>query len=352
MLDSVPERLARALSKGRLVVFVEAGLPGEKVGQRIKALPCGLWLTPDRSCLPGAEAVRTAAEIEDGLVREVPPGSVIEIGDPGDLGTPRRPTRFRAWVGEILRRRTVLFLAGAQETAIRQLVMSSPHSRHLVVTAGELELLLDRLAGRARGVSPQPLPPLPAVSRPWVLAALAVAALVAVISWLLLYVLYGAAQNWRWLHLLPGAVVLTAAGIAGLPLIARAMAGQDLPAAECYARALARWSRAPRAPLAALAVGLAALAPWWLAARYVPSTFLVLYEAAGVASDARGLGACKAEEPCTVIVPRNSHLHFEGAEGGCGLDLPAAGGLIIIDLQEEGCEPYREEEMAPAPRSG
>jgi hypothetical protein len=44
-------------------------------------------------------------------------------------------------------------------------------------------------------------------------------------------------------------------------------------------------------------------------------------------------------------------LHFEGGDGGvCGLDFDRSGGVLFIDTQQDGCEPFLPDEPAPTPR--
>lgn len=337
--NKLPQRLLRAAKKGRLVVFLGADAP------KTAALPAGVWV--DEGQLANAAAI-TAGQIEQGELRAVPAGSVVSVTGGEALGTRRRPTRLRVWLEEVLRRRTAL-VAG-ENSAVRCLITPAFERRHFVVTVDQLENLVEQLSEQTRGVTPKAPPPLPAVSSRWGLAVSGVAAAVAVLSWLSLYVSHGGAQNFRWVNLIPGAMALLFFSAALFPLLADAVRGQELPATESYARMLARWSRWPRAPIAvALLVG-AALAAQWVAWRYVPATFLVLYEAAAVDDQDGMVGACKAEEPCILVVGRDSHLHFEGAEGACGLDLPLEDGMIVVDLQQDSCGLEEEPEGGPDTR--
>jgi len=332
MSEGPPEELIRAARKGRLVVFVGVPLgPNQK-------LPPAFWLTTDRGHLPERGQVYTASDIEEGRLLEAPAGAAIEFGTVQTLGTPRRPTRCGAWMEQLLRRRKVLCVGAPLEGA------------RFVVSGDQACAWLDALAGQAHGASPLPPPPLPAVSSRIGLAGMLLAAAVAAASWLLFYTGYGGAQNWRWLRLVPGGLVASAAAVATAPLLGRAFSGQEIPAAEYYTRSAAGWTRWPRAPAAAAALLLVALAPWGLARRYVPASFLVFYESAGVSTDGRSVGACKAEEPCTLVVPRASHLHFDGPDGSCVLELPDPAGLIFIDTQSEGCEAVPADPEAPNPR--
>ena len=344
-------QLVREARKGRLVVFVGAELPAGDLEQKIRLLPCSLWVT-ENPCGNGRPQW-TASQIEEGTATEVQAGSVVVIDTPQLLGTPRRPARLLVWLEEILRRRTALLVGtGSFIAAIRQLSAPSFDRRHFVAPPEQTEQFLDQLLEQARGAAVAPLPPLPAVASPWGLATLATAAAVAVASWLMLYLSHGGAQNWRWLRLAPGALVVLALGCGLLPWLSNAAAGRELPASECYARALARWSRPVREPLAVALLLLLVAGAWWLGVRYVPATFLVLDEAVGVTANERPVGACRAEEPCALIVPQDAHLHFDGAEGACAMELSPEGGMIIINLQNEACEPYPEENAAPSPRGG
>ncbi len=340
--EPLPERLIRAARKGRLVVFAGGEAPEGEAAEKLRALPSGLWLAtkpwPETRCF-------TAAEIEEGRLRQTPAGSVVVVESAGSLGTPRRPTRFRDWVEEILRRRTALFVGDR-----------APWSEfsgrgHFEAPGEALDSFLDRLLEQVCDAKAKAPPPLPAVTSRWGLGALAVAAVAAAAVWIELWLSHGGAQNWGRVRLVPWTLGVLAVWAGIFPWIRNAAAGRQLEAAECYARELARWSRRPKAPAAVALLLLAALAGCWANWRFVPATFLVIYEAAGVTADAREVGACKAEEPCTLIIPRRAHLHFDGAEGNCAMDLDQPGGLILIDLQEDGCEAPDEDEK-PAPRGG
>ncbi|MBI3695562.1 MAG: hypothetical protein HY238_12080, partial [Acidobacteria bacterium] len=309
--------------QGRLVVLEGMGAPVEKS----RSLPSRLWVTL------GGEG-QPASEVEQGA----PPGTVVVLKGPGALGTPRRPTRVREWLEEIRQWRTV---AGVGE--LPPWLAPLAH-----VTLNEEQV--DAVVAEARGVQPEPLPPVPGVPSHWGLRGLALAGVLAAGSWLWLWNTHGEATNWRWLQLVPGALTILALAAAAFPWLRDVAAGREMPVTGSYARALARWSRLPRAATAIFLLLCAALAAGWLRGRYVPSTFLVVYEAAGVIADGRDLGACKAEEPCTLIVPRNAHLHFEGAEGACDVALEAGPGLIVIDMQNEACEPYPGTETETSPR--
>jgi hypothetical protein len=309
--------LAGAARRGRLVVVCSELLEARP------ALPAALWVTPDRRLLPWASEVRTAAEVEEGRVRRLETGTVLEVPDEAAWGTPRRPTRLGEWFEQL-----------QQEGAVCRLEPA------------------DLAAEFPPGARALPLPPLTGVASRAGVWAVVMAAVAAAGSWLALWVRLGGGVNWRWTQLAPWGLVVAAAAAALAPLAARAAAGVDLPAREWYARVVARWSRWPRSPLLAALLLAAALGAWWLALRYARGTFLILYEPGIVSVEGRPpLGACRAEEPCTVIVPRGSHLHFEGADGGlCGLDFTASGATLFIDTQQEGCEPYVSEEEAPPPR--
>ena len=309
--------------RGRLVVLEGTGASVEKT----RTLPSRLWVAVSGEGQP-------AREVEQG----VPPGAVVVLDGPEAVGTPRRPTRVREWLEEIHRRRTV--------AAVGELPSWLAPLAHVTLS----EEQLDAVVAQSRGVEPKPLPPVPGSPSPWGLRGLALAAAVAVGSWLWLWTTHGGANNWRWVQLVPGTLAVLAVAAAVFPWLRDAAAGRELPLSESYARALARWSRLPRAAAAMFLLLAAGLAAGWLRGRYVPSTFLVVYEAAGVVADGRDLGACKAEEPCTLVVPRNAHLHFEGAEGACAVDLEAGPGLIVIDMQNEACEPYPDTEDKPSPR--
>lgn len=328
----LPDELVQAARRGRLVVFCCEPLSGPL------SLPAGVWIVTDRTLLPGAARVYTAAQLEEGQLRRLESGAVLEVSDEAAWGTPRRPTRLREWFDEVLRKRTVLFVGSGLDCA----------AAHF--TGGPD--LAEALAREATGIRALAPPPLPAVtSRPGVWGLAALAAAVAAL-WLLLYTAFSGAQNWRWIQLIPGSLAAAAALAALGPLGVRAAAGADLPAREWYARTLGRWTRWPRAPI--LAAGLVALAlgPWWLARRNGRGTFLVLYEPGVVSVEGSApLGACQAEQPCTLIVPRPSHLHFEGGEGGiCGLDFTGSGVVLFIDTQQDGCEPFVSDDEKPAPR--
>jgi hypothetical protein len=196
------------------------------------------------------------------------------------------------------------------------------------------------------------LPPLPAVASRAGAGAVVAAAAIAAASWLALWAGFGGALNWRWIQAIPWGLAAAAAALSLAPLAGRAVAGVDLQAREWYARAVARWSGWPRAPVAAALLIVLALGAWWLSLRYARGTFLILYEPGIVSVEGLPpLGACRAEDPCTLIVPRGAHLHFEGADGGiCGLDFTTPGATLFIDTQQEGCEPYTSEEEMPPPR--
>lgn len=348
----LPEPLLRAARKGRLVLFVAGGAPSG-LNERLRSLPSSIRFA--EQCGATDSALWTAQQIEQGIVVQVPPGATVLVETPDALGTPRRPTRLRAWIADILRHRTALLIGdGPVHAAFREILGPDLGHRHFAPTAEQADVWLDRLVEQAGTAAPAPT--LPAVASRWGLAGLTVAAAVSVFSWLLLYVHYGGAQNWRWLQLVPGGVVIAAVIVALLPLAANAARGRELAACECYARSLARWSRPPREPLAVALLLLSAVLAWWLGARFVAATFLVIYESAGVTADGQPVGACKGEDPCTLVLPRNAHLHFDGAQGACATDLSSDGGLIVIDLQDESCEPEAPEgtegEPAPIPRGG
>ncbi len=326
------DELVHAARRGRLVVFCSEPLAGPL------SLPAGVWIVTGRTLLPGAVRVRTAAQLEEGQLRRLETGAVLEVGEEAAWGTARRPTRLREWFDEVLRNRTVLFV-GSRPDWVEGHFTGGP----------ELAEALAEQATGTRALAPPPLPAVTSRAAAWGLAALA--AVVAGL-WLLLYTAFSGAQNWRWIQLIPGGLTAAAVLAALGPLGARAAVGADLPAREWYARTLGRWTRWPRGPaLAAVLVGLA-LGPCWLARRNGRGSFLLLYEPGVVSVEGSApLGACRAEEPCTLIVPRPSHLHFEGAEGGvCGLDFTGSGAVLFIDTQQEGCEPFVSDDEMPPPR--
>jgi hypothetical protein len=208
------------------------------------------------------------------------------------------------------------------------------------------------LSAEFPGARALPLPPLTAVASRAGVWAVVAAAVAAAGSWLALWARLCGGLNWRWTQLVPWGLVCAAAAAALLPLAGRAVAGVDLPAREWYARVAARWSQWPRAPILAALLVVLTLGAWWLILRHARGTFLILYEPGIVSVEGRPpLGACRAEEPCTLIVPRGSHLHFEGADGGiCGLDFTASSATLFIDTQQDGCEPYLAEDEMPPPR--
>ncbi len=339
---TLPERLLRETRKGRLVVFVEAG---EGLREKIRVLPAGVWFESS-SEEPGGI---TAGQIEEGELRAVPAGSVVALGSVDALGTPRRPTRFRAWLEQVLGCRTALVIGEC--AAPRSLARQSFERRHFVVPGNETVAFIDALSEQSRGAHGKAPPPLPGVISYWGIGLLMAAAVAAVASWLMLYVSYSAAQNWRWVHLVPGGIALVSIFAALVPWLADVMAGRQLPLPESYARFLGRWSRRPRTSLAVVALLLSAAGPRWISRQYVPATFLVVYEAAYVTSQEGNRGACKAEEPCVLVVPKDGHLHFEGAEGACGTDLPEEAGMVVIDMQQDSCG-LGEAETGPDTRGG
>lgn len=328
----LPEGLVRAARRGRLVMFIT-----EPLGKSL-TLPAGVWITTDRSFLPGSGGGSSAAQLEEGQVRCLETGSVLEVAGEAAWGTARRPTRLREWFHEVLRKRTVLFV-GSRPDWVNGHFAGGPE-------------LAEALAQQVPGTRALAPPPLPAVtSRPGAAAPAALGASV-VALWLLLYAAFSGAQNWRWVQLIPWGLT-TAVALAALgPLVARAMAGAELPAGEWYARTVARWSRWPRSPILAAVLLVLALWPWWMLRRHALATFVVLYEPGVVSVEGSPpLGACRAEDPCTLIVPRPSHLHFEGAEGGvCGLDFTAPGVILFIDTQQDGCEAFVSDEESAPPR--
>jgi hypothetical protein len=323
-----PEAVCRAARKGLLVGFVTEPL------ESLPPWPVALWFTTDRDFLPGAVLFCTAADLEDGTARQAPPGAVVEARGRDPWGTSRHPTRLRDWYQEILRHRLVVFLGERPEGV-------PPGGVHWQGSPAKA------LEGRAR-----PAPPLPGVVSRAGWSGMALAATVVVASWITLYARLSGAQNWMWLALVPWGLAAGLFAVLLAPLVSRTGAGVDLPAREWYLRTAARWSRWWRAPVA-LAVLLAlGLWPCWLMARHARATFVILYEP-GVVSVEGGatLGACRADGPCTLIVPRGSHLHFEGGDGGvCGLDFDRSGGVLFIDTQQDGCEPFLPDEPAPTPR--
>ncbi len=331
-----PERLVREARKGRFVVFV-AGDQGPR--EKIRALPAGVWFESASAESSGI----TAGQIEEGELKSVPAGSVVALNSASIdvLGTPRRPTRFRAWLEQVLRCRTALVIG--ESTAVRSLAGPSFERRHFLAPGEQLEGFLDELLQQARGAKAKAPPPLPGAISPWGFGVLVVTAALAVASWLLLYISYGAAQNWRWLHLVPGAVAAVWVVAALLPWLRDVVAGHQLAASESYARFLGRWSQWPRALLLAAVLLLVAFVPRWIAREYTPATFLVVYESAYVSTPDGDVGACKAEEPCILVVRKDAHLHFEGAEGACGMDLLGDGAMVIIDMQDESCRPAERE---------
>ncbi|HYM11396.1 MAG TPA: hypothetical protein VEU62_11725, partial [Bryobacterales bacterium] len=341
------ERLARSARRGRLVAVVGSDAAAGEARNKISALPCGVWV---RAGAWEAPDVR-AGEIEEGVCRDVPRGSVVAIEGIEWLSTPRRPTRLRVWLEEILRNRAALFLGeGPEIEAIRKLAPSP--SRCWTAAGGQIDAVLDDLLEKTRGVRPLAPPPVPGVaSRPGLVAIALMGALVTA-SWLAVYIYYAGARNWRWLHSFPVVAIMAAVAAALLPWVRNAAAGRELAASECYARALARWSRWPRTPIAVAIMLAAALGAGWLAGRYVPATFLVIYEAAGVTANGRDAGTCNAEEPCTLVVPRGATLNFDGAEGACAMDLHGAAGLIVIDMDEDGCEAPPEDQTQKKTSSG
>jgi len=328
----LPDELVYAARRGRLVVFCSEPLSGPL------SLPAGVWIVTDRTLLPAAVRVWTAAQVEEGQLRRLEAGAVLEVGDEAAWGTPRRPTRLREWFNEVLRKRTVLFVGSRPDWV----------DAHFTGGPDWAEALARQAAGN-RALAPPPLPAVTSRTGAWGLAALAVAAAG---LWLLLYAAFSGAQNWRWIQLIPGGLAAAAVLAALGPLGARAAAGADLPAREWYARTLGRWTRWPRGPILAAGLVVLALAPWWLARWNGRGTFLLLYEPGVVSVEGSApLGACRAEEPCTLIVPRPSHLHFEGAEGDvCGLDFTGSGAVLFIDTQQEGCEPFVSDDEMPPPR--
>ena len=334
MSQGLPEGLVRAARRGRLVVFCSVETPEV-------SLPAAVWLTTDRAFLPWASDPVTAAEIENGTVRSLEVGAVVEADGDAAWGTPRCPTRLRDWFERLARERAVLFVGDPP--------LSLPTSRQSFACGPEV---LPELAGETLGARALDLPPLAAVASPRGLAAVALAATAAAGSWLAAWTNFGGAQNWLWTQLIPW--VLAAGAAAGLlaPLAARAAAGVDLPAREWYARCTARWSQWPRAPIVAALLAALALGPWWLMRRHARATFIVLFEPAIVSVEGSPpLGACRAEEPCSVVAPRRAHLHFEGGDGGvCGLDLKVPGEVVFIDTQQEGCEAFLSDDEKPPTR--
>src|SRR5262249_14466160 len=154
-----------------------------------------------------------------------------------------------AWLEDVLRRRTALVIG--ESTMARAAAGGSFERRHFLAPVQQLETFLDELLEQARGVKVKAPPPLPGAVFRLGLGLLMVTAALAASSWLVLYVSYGAAQNWRWLHLIPGGVVVVWTLAALFPWLREAVAGRELGAAESYARFLARWSRWPRAALGA-----------------------------------------------------------------------------------------------------
>ncbi len=328
----------RSWRKGELVVLVGSCLPAGT-----DPLPMSLLLTRDRNFLPWRpRQVLSAEELEDGL--RPPPGAVIEIPSWAALGTRRQPTRFGAWLGKLASCRTMLVVAGEDDEAeIRRWVPP-----HLVLRPDQAAGWFAALAGQAGAAQLRWPPPLPGVSSWAGLSALALAGAAAVSSWLLLYLLYGGAQNWPWVRLIPAALGAGAGLLILAPLAAQAARGLQLGAAECYSRSMARWSRGRRAVLASLALAALAAAPAWLAWRYARVTFVVMHEPAAVSIDGRHLGVCHAEAPCLLAVPRLTHLHFDGADIGCGLDLGPGRAFVFIDLDQESCElPEQSEGQSP-----
>ena len=358
---ALPPRLVRETTKGRLIVVAPASALANSLGPKVKALPAALWILTDSGggSPPGQPRVLTAEELEEETA-PIAAGSAIVIESCDALGTPRRPTRLRAWLEEILRRRTVLFVASGPTPdpvmdAVRKLIPPNMRSRHFDAPAQDTGVFLERLGEgireSARGAGPKPPPPLPGVASRWGLRLVALAGVLTAASWLALYFSHGAARNWRWLQLTPGPLVALLALVVSWPWLANAAAGRRLSCSECYARALARWSRLPRAPIAVTLLLLGALAARGLAWAYVPSTFLVLEESAQVTSAAGPAGACRGEDPCTLIVPRFGRLRFDGAEGSCSVEFEPKSGMIVIDLQsEDGCGAYDDEK--PKPRGG
>lgn len=331
------------------------------IGPKVKALPAALWILTHSAGASSTEQPRVLAAEE--LEEETAPiaaGSTVGIESGDALGTPRRPTRLRAWLDQILRCRTVLFVASSPPDpvmdAIRKLIPPKMQSRHFDAPEDAAEAFLDGLAASVResapGAAPKPPPPLPAAASRWGMRLVVFAGVLAVASWLALYVSHGAARNWRGVQLTPAVLPALAALAALWPWLADMAAGRQLVPAECYARALARLSRWPRAPIAVALLLLAALAARGLGWAYVPATFLVLEESAQVTSVAGPAGACRGEDPCTLIVPRFGLLQFDGAEGSCSVEFEPKSGMIVIDLQsEDGCGAY-DDEKQPKPRGG
>ncbi len=325
-----PETARRAARHGRLVVFLTTALEVRP------NWPAGVWLATDHRHLPGPGRVLSDADLEGGAVRRIEAGDLVEVASPEAWGTPRRPTRLREWYEDLLRRRTVVVIGDPPPGL-------PPGALRLDGPPPELPEVRRAL----------PPPPLPGVSSRPSLLALAWLAFLALLGWSSLYAHFRAAQNASlWIQLIPWGLAagLLAAGLA--PLAARASAGLDLPARECYARALARWSRRPRAPVAGAVLFTLALYPLWFLARHGRATFVILYEPAIVSVEGQPpLGACRAEDPCTFLVPRPSHLHFEGAEGGvCGLDFTGPSAVLFIDTEQDACEPFVSDEKPPPPR--
>jgi hypothetical protein len=69
------ERLARATRRGRLVAVVGSDAASGEAKSKISALPCGVWVTAGT----GEAAVIRAAEVEEGIRRDVPRGSIVAI---------------------------------------------------------------------------------------------------------------------------------------------------------------------------------------------------------------------------------------------------------------------------------
>lgn len=357
---ALPPRLVSETTKGRLIVVAPASALAASIGPKVKALPAGLWILTHSAGPPDQPRVLTAEELEEETA-PIAAGSAIGIESCAALGTPRRPTRLCAWLDEILRRRTVLFVASGPTPdpvmeAIRKLIPPNMQSRHFDAPENAAETFLDRLAEASHaatpGFTPKPPPPLPGIPSRWGVRAAAISAVLAAASWLGLYVSNSSALNWRWLQLTPGVLVALLVLAALWPWLADAAAGRQLGFSECYARALARWSRWPRAPFAVALLLFSALAARGLGWAYVPATFLVLEESADVTSVTGPAGACRGEDPCTLIVPRFGRLRFDGAEGSCSVEFEPKNAMIVIDLQsEDGCGAY-DDEKQPKPRGG
>src|SRR5215831_6815370 len=180
---TLPERLLREAQRGRLVVFVsgDAGLR-----EKIRALPAGVWF---ESAVVESNGI-AVRELEEGELRAVRGGSVVRLDGSDILGTPRRPTRFRAWLEEVLRRRTALVIG--ESTMARAAAGGSFERRHFLAPVQQLETFLDELLERARGVKVKAPPPLPGAVFRLGLGLLMVTAALAASSWLVLYVSYGA----------------------------------------------------------------------------------------------------------------------------------------------------------------